>query len=674
MAGKYNLITEYVGEENVLDDIDGVEDISSNTYAVVAVVRLGKPLSYSRVAGKSDPSVDLSEGARTRAKTLIIVDDIVNLQIQGAKESHLKSLSVSLIQTDFNYLLEILPGDWILSWIVHGQEKLNKLLTKIRQGAVTNKWEDGLGFKFVGRVESCRKRGSVDRGSGVKTTRYAVQAAAFRELDTQFFYDPSLRKADDDQISTWLSYFGIQFHDLFPFNGANAQKQFENNVHLIIPTLFEVLVGKGVGAGINPDAGTQGSQSGFAGGGEAAEGVSTTGTREAQFAYLVPEEVGALIGRSSRSKTGGILAYADIVDLIFGVQKYDASENAVGYRVFLPTIDKNSSLTTAVGNHRYTGIELQGANVPIMPSFDNRPLWDICTQYLNKVMNEMYTCMRVNEQGLIVPTVMLRQMPFTTRIVANKIDGARDTAGVDASINYTTYDSLPRWQLPGVMVYDYDVGRSDATRVNFVHVYPQMADISGGLRITEMLSENPPVKDNVDIQRSGLFTYMTTVPCTIGNQIKKVPTLWMEIIADHRIGSQYTLNGTISMIGISAPICEGDNLEFDGVVYHIEAYTHAFSVDAGTGARSFQTSLSLTNGMRQDDLGRAINDDGGGDGSTPAGDVDVSFPIYPGFAKDDNTKFDPQATLDTEPEPEPESDSLNGRHDSSIFDPNKGTA
>jgi hypothetical protein len=95
------------------------------------------------------------------------------------------------------------------------------------------------------------------------------------------------------------------------------------------------------------------------------------------------------------------------------------------------------------------------------------------------------------------------------------------------------------------------------------------------------------------------------------------------------IGSQYTLNGTIQSIGIYAPICEGDNTEWDNVVYHIESVTHNVAISEA-GARVFTTTLSLCNGLRSDGV------------SDTSGD----FPIYPGFKAEDNTAYDPGLSLD----------------------------
>jgi hypothetical protein len=641
MAGTYNLITEFSADTEA-------DDVSSSPYWVLAVVRLAKPLSYSRNDKKS-VSLDPTEGAKVRGgKTLIITDDCLQMSIQGAKESHIKSLSAMLIQTRLNYLTELLPGDWILAWIVHGKDKQQALVKKIKQGKACNGFNDGL--KFVGRIESVRKRGVRDPGSGTKTSRYALQCYGFRELDTQIFYDQYLasNSVEAQNIGRWLAKIGLDIRDLF----ALEAEQLRDNVHLLIPAFMEIIVGRGVSKNINTNTGGESVLQAFTGGGPAASVDADKESKEAPFAYLVPKEVGDLLGKTSRdvSKSGGILAYADVVELLFGVQKY-SSATPNDYRVFIPDIATGSPLTN--GSHKFTGIEMMGAFIPNFPDFDNRPLWSLLQQYLNPVVNEMYTCLRVNDDGNVVPTLVLRQIPFTSTVLAQKLEqsGVANTAG---NVKYTGFMDLPRWVLPPVLVHDYDIGRSDASRCNFVHVYGQSALEAVSVPITDQLVQNAPIRDDFDIQRSGLHTFMTTVAARAVNSVGTTPSVWMELIADHRIGSQFTLNGSVNCFGIQAPICEGDNLEFDRVVYHLESLVHSVQCEPAGGHRTWTTSMTLSNGLRADDSNSDTSED---------------FPIYPGFRSDDNTDLDPGATSDPDDTNEGEADSEKDTTEEDPFDP-----
>lgn len=608
----YNLALDYS------DNIDA-DDLSSSAHWVLAIVRLDVPLSYSRQQAGS-VNLDVSVGAKTRGQTLIIAEDCVQLSVSRAKASHTKSLQATLKPGAANYLVEVLPGDWVLAWIVHDKDRADDLRFRIARGEACNGARDG--FRFLGRVDSMRKSGS-RLPNGGRTVSYALTATAFKELDTQIFYDQNLADGtlEAQNVGRWLAKVGVDIQAIFAITASDGQ---QDNVHLLIPTFVELLVGRGVSERINPTGGGKELQA-FTGGGPASTGTSPqteseTEAKEAPFAYLVPKEVGQLLGRTSRdaSKAGGILAYADLLTLLFGVQKYEGGQpNTVS--AFVPTVAQDDQLTTA--RHRYTGTPLLGSFLPMMPDLDNRPLWSVLQQYLNPVVNEMYTALRVQEDGSVAPTLVLRQIPFTTTPMAKKLDGDNAQVGLTAGasdlhrVAYTAYMSLPRWVIPSTLVTAFNVGRSDAQRVNFVHVYGQNADLATTQTITAQLVQNKPIRDDLDIQRSGLHAYMSTVACREVNTVGTTPSVWMELAADWLIGGQYVLNGTIACRGVSLPVAEGDNVEFDGVVYHVEGITDTCSVGP-SGARSWTTTFTVSNGYN------AADSDS---------DTDPQFPIYPGF-------------------------------------------
>src|SRR5712672_3968391 len=85
------------------------------------------------------------------------------------------------------------------------------------------------------------------------------------------------------------------------------------DINVAIPELVELLFGRG----ISKKAANPADEPSLAG----VTGL-TTGDGEADFSYVVPATVGTLLGKTSRSKSSGVLAYADILKLISGIQKY----------------------------------------------------------------------------------------------------------------------------------------------------------------------------------------------------------------------------------------------------------------------------------------------------------------------------------------------------------------
>lgn len=607
-AGTYNLIAEF---GKIKDD----GYIQMNVHWIVAVMRIGMPLSFSR-AKMASITKDVTQGALLRAdKPLLITDDCVNINIQGAKRDHLSHFSASLLQTNVNYLVEILPGDHVFAWMVHEADDFERVLANIDQAKPSNAFDDG--FKFMGRVREIEKELIVGP-DGSKTSSYSLQCAGFSELDSAFFYDNSL--ASQDQIGRdlgqWLARMGLHIQDLFA--DATGSEIPPNNVNVLIPTLLDLIVGKG------PP-----SRSASAPGFSAADGSIQSATpqtlSEPPYAYLIPSMVGSLLGKSpsDASKPSKIMSYADVLELVQGVQSYSNKNNDTS-AIFIPDLS-----STSTPQRKVTTTEMLGTFLPFMPEFTNRPLWQVFQQYLNPVVNEMYTALRVNDEGRVVPTIVLRQIPFTTEAFepSPAASGAQN-----GSTSPTRFLDLPRWIVPAVAVRRIRVGRSDATRVNFVHVYGSSAAQQNSVPVQYQLVNNPPIRDDLDIQRSGMRPYMATVECFVNDQVGKAPGEWMALIADWMIGSQYALTGSMTCFGIQSPICPGDNLEFDGVVYHIESVNHTGSCD-GEGKKTWMTTLTFTNGMRAE----------GSSDTTTTGDKQ---PIYPGFVQSDNTSYDPGLTLE----------------------------
>lgn len=655
-AGSYQLIRDYT-----LDSSG--EEISVSPFWVLAVVRLGTPLSFSRSSMKSVP-IPLENGAKVRTGTLIITGDCQQLTISNSKTSHTKTLTAQLLQSGVNYLTEILPGDWVAAWIVNDENTAQELIERIKSANPDKPCNEfRFGFKFLGRVQNIRKQLQINPANGLKTSRYQLQATGFKELDTQFFYDFNLATGDTEKsLGEWLARIGTDAQELFGFSLEKGQR---NNVNDIIPILIDLIIGRGISHNVNPT-------------GEMALAAApgALATSEAPFAYLVPGVISSMLGydASEITKPRNASSYADILTLIQGVQSYSDGQNATDYRLFLPNKAKDST-----PRRIKSGIEMLGSFIPIMPELTNKPIWEVLQQYLNPHINEMYTCLRVNEEGLVVPTIVLRQIPLTTeayllslnekkhqareearqkfreiKSLSNEFnpaeqaavdrqftfeerfavatagdleleDKALDAVFPEKPLTVTPFLTLPRWVMHPAMVFGADIGRSDSSHFNFIHVYGQDSYSSKNMSMTDMIVENPPIRDDLDICRSGVRAYMATVACAVNDQVAKAPTEWMALIADWSIGSQFAYNGTITSVGIHSPICEGDNLQWENVIYHIMSVTHSCSIDPGSGTKSFRTTMSLYNGMRVD-------------GMT---DNNSQAPIYPGFLPGDERASDP---------------------------------
>jgi hypothetical protein len=144
-----------------------------------------------------------------------------------------------------------------------------------------------------------------------------------------------------------------------------------------------------------------------------------------------------------------------------------------------------------------------------------------------------------------------------------------------------------------------DLGRSDSLRFNFVHIYGDVEQVTIGTAATQSRLMYPPVGDLLDVSRNGLRMYpVNTVKCSQQDRQDAGPATWMELVSDFAMSMHMTISGNISMFGVQSPICCGDNLEYDGNVYHIESVSHTWSIYGGN--RDFRTSLQVTNGVKAD--------------------------------------------------------------------------
>ncbi len=254
------------------------------------------------------------------------------------------------------------------------------------------------------------------------------------------------------------------------------------------------------------------------------------------------------------------MSYADLLEFYSGVQSYN--HNSTTSRPYLSLIPDTNSQD---GFESFSGNELLGSYFINFADFTNRPIWSVLQQYQNSEINELFTCLRTNAEGKIVPQVIFRQIPFTTPTLASILDKELTSqenkltqdnnvgtgignfpSGIDSfgknefvtskSIdsskyevpNVTPFHNLPRWKLDDAMIKSIRIGRSDATRTNLVHIYGQTALLStANIPVSFQMVNNRPIMDQLDIQRSGIRAHMATVASVPRLRAHRRPTtLW----------------------------------------------------------------------------------------------------------------------------------------------------
>jgi hypothetical protein len=164
-------------------------------------------------------------------------------------------------------------------------------------------------------VQSVREAAQVDPTTGKITLRTHVQGCGFKEFDSSIFYEPLL--AEQIDITTWLGRLGKAFNE-FVFGSA---VEGGISVNIAIPSLLNIILGEGLPTSISAPADLSGID-------PSGRLKIATGS-DAPYAYVVPNEVGAILGKTAPSKQSGVFSYADLLDLVIGIQRYTARGSVV---------------------------------------------------------------------------------------------------------------------------------------------------------------------------------------------------------------------------------------------------------------------------------------------------------------------------------------------------------
>lgn len=581
MAPRYNILSDFGGP-------DGLASYAPSW--VVGIVRFKNQNTFNLLTGQS-VTQDVSYAMEER-KPALVFRNAVNVQVTSSKDSHITNLNIVAVG-DRNYLTSVMTGDWVVCNMLHSNDEAKRVAQAMAAGKPINSWQDGL--KFLGRVQSVRKTVQVEPGSGNRSTFYNIQCAGFGEFDQALFYHPALQR--NRKVPEAMAAFGLALEQIVKGESGTGVEGGSIDVNLVLPKLITAVFGKG--AWVNDDS------------------RDILNERASpNEAYLVPATVGAWLGIQVKT-------VADLMRPMLGIQHYRTSATATNSTVQSPwSLFQPDDLSLSDGVLR-TNSKLVGLFLPAPPQYETT-VWNLLETYRNHPINEMYVTLRADyKTGSVLPHLIVRQTPYTTNgeavaevlqqdaddeaygtpAIRGSGEGQRQkiqatTPGLVLSTqrgDFTEFLELPRWVLDSRLLQSMDVGRSDATRFNYVH----LTGIGRGGALDKVGSfiRAPPNSDELDIKRNGLRPYMTSLSSYWrGGDIFNGPNAWRDLMTDVVVGQHLMLSGTISTYGILPPIAVGDNLEFENVVYHIEQINHSCTI-APSGQRAWTTTLSVSHGV-----------------------------------------------------------------------------
>lgn len=529
------------------------------------------PFKYTDTYNKPKGLTD-KELAVTIRPPIIVVNDAINVSVVSSKTSHLGAAQVTLKSGDVNYSSAIANGDHVCIWMFNNQDDYVRITRSINSSGGSSVPLNGPhdGLKFVGRITSVRQVLQINKNNGMKNYRFLVTMSSFYELESNIYFNELLDPSRNENsqfgaVIDFLSSVSDQFKSLV---GST-----QNNGRIKTEDIFNWLLGVFMGEGPKQ--------------------LSINNTpRTPNGAYLIPQTLANYLGITpfQKEQTAVGIKYSDILHRFYGLQKYDSTDS------FIP-----QSTVNGIG---YQCQSLKGGMSLALGNFNNGTIFSILKQFSNPSLNELYTTLKYIPGKGVVPSIILRQIPLTTdQLLTRQTNDPLLSAQIVAS-EATLFSSLPRWNISTKYpIYDYNIGTSDAVRFNFVMAYTNnqsVADPKLVLKLQALL--NNFRIDTPDILRTGPRIHTTVSDVDNLQTDSALPNnnveinKWAALIADFWINGHLKMNGTITVAGIQAPICVGDNLQFDGKLFHIEGVQHQFTVDPGTGTRNFLTTLSLTNG------------------------------------------------------------------------------
>jgi hypothetical protein len=479
---------------------------------------------------------------------LVIENDCLSVTVTSAKGTLTPSMSATLVMTDVNYETSVAPGDFIFVNMLNWEKDAREVAKKARDKKAINGIDDG--FKGVFKVQGVRRVLTTDPNTGTKIVLFKIDGFAFTEFNNTIYFNPYLIDPNQDPKNQLLfaSFIGRDWQALINQKGLN-------NVQDIIAVLIQSFIGSGI-----TDQGRL-EKNGI--------------VKSANVHFFIPELVGKLLG------VRGSKAAKDVYNYLFGIQQYAAGSSAS-----LASGMNPGGLYQKFDRFYYTPTVCDGSSILKAEYWNQVKTWAILNQYTNAPLNELYTCFRVAPNGHVMPTVVFRQIPFTNEDYTG--DGV-----------VTKFLNLPRWKLNPALIMEQDIGRDESARVNFVQYFGRSTLGAQGADIAQQIAQGNFVYDVNDVQRSGLRPYIVTTqfddPTSVNKDYRS--PRWARIVGDAVIGGHLKLNGTILVAGLVDPIAVGDNLEFDGIVYHIEQVAHTASISMQDGKRVFRTSISLSSGV-----------------------------------------------------------------------------
>jgi len=643
----YNIPQDRIKDSKI--DIDPISDpmqmlYSRSSFWCVCFIPFNEPAAaYNKSLA----------GALATKNPIVIVNDCININVQNNKTDFIKSCSMIFKITDVNYQTRVANGDWTFVWIADNKEQIDAIAQSLSNGhgniydAIYNNWNSGL--KFVGRVINVNSTDSM-AGNGKRAYNTSINAQSFLEMATTIYLmqqsasiltsgqadlsSIQLAKALGRTVNTSgassnkkLNKATFPVYKQYDSQLAAFYKNYAEKRSMNLPTCdVALLVNFIITMGLDTNS-AAGQAIKYPWKGDKAMGAARGSFSDA---IKIPRSVPTILGNPSANYL------FELYNIYTGVLKY-ATKNKTSkpWMDFAPT--GNNLFGKGGMNNRepiwkQSSIPLKGWIYYQMPNWEGTNIWQLLNTFLNPTINEMYTCLRCDEYNRIRPTIIARERPLGTNLfnlisntkmsatsanvdISNAFNSSKVPSIAPVGINSKTFERAmfidnPTWIIDDNMVLSYSVSTSEARRINCTVVWTtSMTDGINGTQVQDNIQNSPIetqkelqmiggnwVTDDNDIARNGLRMDISTSNFDVPGTACNNANFWARMRADWLFNGHLKPSGTIHLVGIQEPICEGDNAQIRGVLFHIDAVTHNASI-AANGDKIWTTTLSVSNGI-----------------------------------------------------------------------------
>ena len=236
-------------------------------------------------------------------------------------------------------------------------------------------------------------------------------------------------------------------------------------------------------------------------------------------------------------------------------------------------------------------------------------LWSMLESYAHRLLNELYTellPLNGNIKGRLVPTIVLRPIPFTsngfnpthldTTYSAPVLQMGKTADVIEDGQNFL-YTSR---EVGEEDIFGLNFGKSDSERFNYFFVSSNFANdqhntapaVAPLLGDSHNKNSQQPLGDSNSIARNGLRPFITSSNYLSMNLNNNIATNL--IIRDLWGKAHLFENGQVQLVGSKRYIPVGTNITFKdrGWLAHVESVSNSYNVGSG-GIKNFRTSIAF---------------------------------------------------------------------------------